>query len=43
VDARLRPFAIGAAEGRAAGFYRTGAPASRLAWDCRLDNLRYAV
>ena len=37
------PFALGAAEGRAAGFYLAGAPASRLAWDCRLDNLRYAV
>jgi hypothetical protein len=44
--ARLRacdPFAIGPAEGRAAGFYLAGAPASRLAWPCGLANLRYAV
>jgi len=43
---RLRacdPFAIGPAEGRAAGFYLAEAPASRLAWPCALANLRYAV
>jgi hypothetical protein len=43
---RLRvcdPFAVGAAEHRAAGFYLAGAPASRLAWPCQLNNVRYAV
>jgi hypothetical protein len=43
---RLRvcdPFGVGAAEGRAAGFYLSGAPASRLAWNCQLEHLRYAV
>jgi hypothetical protein len=37
------PFAVGAAEQRAAGFYLAGAPASRLAWACELRNVRYAV
>ncbi len=37
------PFALGAAEGRAAGFYLPGAPASRLAWPCSLGHVRYAV
>ncbi|HTA17297.1 MAG TPA: hypothetical protein VK786_06090, partial [bacterium] len=37
------PFAVGAAEQRAAGFYPAGAPASRLAWPCQLDKVRYAV
>ena len=37
------PFAVGAAEQRAAGFYLAGAPASRLAWPCLLKNVRYAV
>jgi len=43
---RLRvcdPFGVAAAEGRASGFYLPGAPASRLAWTCRVENLRYAV
>lgn len=46
LEPRLRtcdPFAVAAAEGRAAGYYLPGAPASRLAWPCRLENLRYAV
>jgi hypothetical protein len=46
VGQRLRacdPFAVGAADGRATGFYLAGAPASRLAWDCRVTALRYAV
>ena len=37
------PFDVGVAEGRASGFYLPGAPASRLAWPCRLRDLRYAV
>lgn len=43
---RLRtcePFDVGAAEERPSGFYLPGAPASRLALPCRLDQLRYAV
>ncbi|HXB97978.1 MAG TPA: hypothetical protein VNZ54_07985 [bacterium] len=46
LEPRLRacdPFAIGPAEGRAAGFYLPGAPASRLAWPCGVAQLRYAV
>lgn len=37
------PFDVGAAEGRASGFYLPGAPASRFATACRLDDLRFAV
>jgi Dolichyl-phosphate-mannose-protein mannosyltransferase len=37
------PVEVGAAEGRASGFYLPGAPASRFAEPCRLDNIRFAV
>jgi hypothetical protein len=37
------PFEVGAAAGRASGFYLPGAPASRFARPAGLDELRYAV
>jgi hypothetical protein len=37
------PFDVGAAEGRASGFYLAGAPASRFAEPCGLAAVRYAV
>jgi hypothetical protein len=37
------PFDVGAAEGRASGFYLPGAPASRFATPCGLDHVRFAV
>ncbi|MGH7441710.1 MAG: hypothetical protein ACREKE_03435, partial [bacterium] len=37
------PFDPGAAEGRASGIYVAGAPASRFAYSCRVENIRYAV
>ncbi|HTB22398.1 MAG TPA: hypothetical protein VK914_06805 [bacterium] len=37
------PFEVGAAEGRASGFYVPGAPASRFATPCRIRDVRFAV
>jgi hypothetical protein len=37
------PFDVGAAEGRASGFYLPGAPPSRFAAPCRIQDIRFAV